>query len=105
MLRERWLKSLCTLIALSFVLSGFPRTIKAQESGPNFYSATTGLEFDVSGLITSLWDSHANLEFVVTNTGSETIHNWHFTFDLPYTIEGIWGAQVFETGSGVYTII
>lgn len=104
MLCKRWIKGNCLALSLAIILLCLPLSVMAEEKSPDYYSVTDTLEYEISASVVSVWDSHANLEFVVTNTGSETIHNWYFTFDLPYTIEGIWGAQVFETGSGVYTI-
>ena len=89
---------------MSFVLSCIPFALRAEDQNVEYFSVTEDLHFEVETNISSFWDSHANLEFVITNTGVKTIHNWYFTFDLPYAIEGIWGAQVFETGYGVYTI-
>ncbi|MBO7565465.1 MAG: cellulose binding domain-containing protein [Clostridiales bacterium] len=83
---------------------GFPCDLNAIENSSNCYSVDNESEYSVEVYISSVWDSHANLEFVVTNDGSKTIHNWIFTFDLPYVIEGIWGAQVYETATGVCTI-
>ncbi|MCR5057169.1 MAG: cellulose binding domain-containing protein [Clostridiales bacterium] len=104
MLRERWLKVSCLILSISFVLSCIPFALRAQGQDAECFSVIEDLDFEVDASISSFWDSHANLEFVITNTGDDTIHNWFLTFDLPYSIEGIWGAQVFETGSGVYTI-
>jgi len=69
-----------------------------------FYSVSEELQYEASSRIVSSWGNHANLEVSFTNTGSETIHNWFFTFDLPYVIEGAWNAVVFENNNaGVYT--
>ena len=101
---KRWLKVSCLILSMTFVLSSVPLSLRAEEQSIDCFSVDFDLDFEVEANISASWDNYANLEFVATNTCSETIHNWYFTFDLPYTIEGIWGAQVFETGSGVYTI-
>lgn len=104
MLCKRWIRGNCLILSLTIFLLCFPLSVIAEEKSPDCYSATDTLEYEISASVVSVWDSHANLEYVVTNTGSETIHNWYYTFDLPYSIEGIWGALVFETDSGVCTI-
>lgn len=104
MLCKRWVRGNCLILSLTIILLCLPLSVMAEEKSPDYYSVSEDLSFEVSASIASSWDNHANLEFVVANTGSETIHNWYFTFDLPYAIEGIWGAQVFESGSGVFTI-
>ena len=101
---KRWLKVSCLILSMTFVLSSIPLSLRAEEQSIDCFSVDFDLDFEVEANISASWDTHANLEFVITNTGDDTIHNWFLTFDLPYSIEGIWGAQVFETGSGVYTI-
>ena len=101
---KRWLKVSCLILSMTFVLSSIPLSLRAEEQSIDCFSVDFDLDFEVEANISASWDTHANLEFVITNTGDDTIRNWFLTFDLPYSIEGIWGAQVFETGSGVYTI-
>lgn len=102
---NRWLKGLCLALSFTIVLSLFPKKLKADDHTADYYSVDEDCEFEVSSSINSAWGNHANLGFTITNTGDETINNWYFTFDLPYSIENIWGAKVFETdGAGVYTI-
>jgi len=104
MMQNRWLRCLCVILSVSFVLTLAPSRISAEDDIVNFYSVSENLEYDVDVTIVSAWDTYANLEFTITNTGTETIHNWYFTFDLPYIVEGIWNAYVFETVNGVFTI-
>lgn len=104
MMQNRWLRCLCVIISVSFVLTLAPSRLSAADDIVNFYSVSENLEYDVDVTIVSAWDTYANLEFTITNTGTETIHNWYFTFDLPYIVEGIWNAYVFETVNGVFTI-
>ncbi len=104
MLRDRRLKCLCLILSLTIVFACFPVSVLAEENSASFFSVTENLEYTVDVSVVSTWDTYANLEFVITNTGIETIHNWHITFDCPYSIAGIWGAEVFESNSeSVYT--
>lgn len=105
MQKNRWFKFLCSVLSVSVVLTCAPLN-KYADSVPETqtYSVIENLHFEVNASITSFWDNYANLEFTISNTGSETIHNWHLTFDLPYSIEGVWGAEVFErSDDGSYT--
>lgn len=104
MMRNRWLRCLCVFLSVSFVFTLAPSRLSADDDIANCYSVSENLEYDVDVSIVSSWDTYANLEFAFTNTGTETIHNWYFTFDLPYVVEGIWNAYIFETVNGVYTI-
>lgn len=102
---NRWLKGICLALSFTIVLSLFPKNLKADDQTSKYYSVNEECEFEVSSSIISSWGNHANLNFTITNTGNEKIDNWYFTFDLSYSIENIWGAEVFETdGAGVYTI-
>ena len=100
------IKYICFILSVIFLLSGLPNMVLASgTSEPDYFSVDDSSNFIVNTSITSSWDSHANIDLTFANTGTETIHNWNFTFDLPYTIENIWNASVVETdGNGVYTI-
>jgi len=105
MLGNRWLRCLCVL--LSFSLIGFisPKWLYAEYETVDCFSVTDGLEFNVDASIVSAWDTYANLEFTITNTGTDTIHNWYFTADLGSAIVGIWGAIEYDRdNTGMYTL-
>ena len=93
------------LLSVFLLLSIAPERIFAGHRTSDYYSVIEELEFEVDATVVSAWDSFANLEFHVTNTGTDIIHNWYLTFDLRYDIEGVWGAAVYESDNeGVYTI-
>ncbi|MBR5057374.1 MAG: cellulose binding domain-containing protein [Clostridiales bacterium] len=102
---DRWCRLLCLFISFAFVFSCAPSVNRADSEEIEYYSVTDDLQFEVNAQIVSSWDTHANLQFDITNTGNEIIHNWFFTFEFPNAIEGIWNASVLETnGTGTYTI-
>lgn len=104
MRKNRLFRCACSLVTFSVLLTGIPKTVAAKTSETPYYTVTEGLEFETSVAITSTWNHHANLEVTFTNTGDEIIHNWFYTFDVPYTIENIWNASVVDQdGNGVYT--
>lgn len=110
MRKDRRVGLLCAILSLSMFLSCLSHVVRAKETEIPCYSVTEGLSYEVSVSESSSWDTHANIEYVLTNTGDEIIHNWYLTLDLPYQIEGIWNAYVFETngpdqeGKITYTI-
>ncbi|MBO7565305.1 MAG: cellulose binding domain-containing protein [Clostridiales bacterium] len=102
---SRLIRYICALLSLSLVISCAPFVTHADDGEVSLYSVTENLQYEIDSRVVSTWDTHANLEFVITNTGSETIHNWIFTFDLPYVIEGIWNAMVTDyDGLGTYSV-
>lgn len=103
--KNRWFKLFCSILSTAVVLTCMPLRKRA-DSSPNIptYSVTENLQFEVNVAIVSSWDNYANLEFVVSNTGNEIIHNWYLTTDLPYNIEGTWGTVASDCNNeGVYT--
>ncbi len=71
----------------------------------NCYSYQEDLSISSQVSTTSSWGDHANLQFEITNTGEKTIHNWFVSFNLPYEIEGIWGANLIEHANNMYTVM
>lgn len=103
-LRTNRLISIFTTIILSF--NGFPYMVLAEElNAPDYYSVQSGLDYEITTNITSGWINHESIDLVLTNTGSDTIHNWYLTFNTPYSIDNIWNGTIYETdGNGTYTI-
>ncbi len=50
------------------------------------------------------WSGHSNIEITFKNTGTETIHDWYFTFDFNYKIETPYNCRVIENTDNLYTI-
>ena len=73
---KRWLKVSCLILSMTFVLSSIPLSLRAEEQSIDCFSVDFDLDFEVEANISASWDTHANLEFVITNTGDDTIHNW-----------------------------
>lgn len=53
---------------------------------------------------TNKWSGHSNIEIKFKNTGTETIHDWYFTFDFNYKIENPFNCRVIESKDNLYTI-
>ncbi len=53
---------------------------------------------------TNKWSGHSNIEIKFKNTGTETIHDWYFTFDFNYKIENPINCKVIESKDNLYTI-
>ncbi len=70
----------------------------------NAYRSFEKHDYEVSVKTTSQWSGHSNLEFSFKNTGSETIHDWHFTFDFKYDIENPHNCKILEHKDTLYTI-
>lgn len=85
-------------------MSLVPRSLRADPPRASYYSSAEQISYSVEVSVSEAWGSYYNLQFAITNSGRESIHNWFLTFDLPYRVEGVWNAILFETdGSGVYT--
>lgn len=70
----------------------------------NAYRSFEKHDYEVSVKTTSQWSGHSNLEFSFKNTGSETIHDWYFTFDFKYDIENPHNCKILEHKDTLYTI-
>ena len=74
-------------------------------NAPTYYSVQSDLSYEITTIITSSWINHESIDLVLTNIGSETIHNWYLTFNTPYNIDNIWNGSLYEIdGNGTYTI-
>ncbi len=106
MSRSRFSKLVSVVITGVIAISGLPSMVLADViNSPTYYSVQSELDYEITTNITSSWINHESIDLVLTNTGSDTIHNWFFTFDTPYNIENIWNGSIYETdGNGTYTI-
>lgn len=67
--------SLMLSVSLLFSSAPLPVFAKELQEESKFTSVEEGYKYSVQENITSSWTGHANIDFVFTNTGSETIHN------------------------------
>lgn len=106
MSRSRFSKLVSVVITGIIAMSGLPSMVLADViNAPSYYSVQSNLDYEITTNITSSWINHESIDLVLTNTGSETIHNWYLTFNTPYNIENIWNGTIYETdGNGTYTI-
>ena len=104
--RGRISKFCSVVIAGIIAISGLPSMVLADMiNAPTYYSVQSELDYEITTNITSSWSNHESIDLVLTNTGSDTIHNWYLTFNTPYNIENIWNSTINETdGNGTYTI-
>ena len=103
---RRFNKVISALIVSVIIMSGLPSMVLADMlNAPSYYSVQSGLEYEITTNVTSSWINHTSVDFVVSNTGDETIHNWYLTFNTSYVIDNIWNGALYETdGNGTYTI-
>lgn len=104
--RGRFSKVVSVLVTGIIAMSGLPCKVLADViNAPTYYSVQSGLEYEITTNVTSSWINHTSVDFVVSNTGDETIHNWYLTFNTSYVIDNIWNGALYETdGNGTYTI-
>ncbi len=104
--RGRLSKLTSVVVTGIMAISGLPSMVLADViNTPTYYSVQSGLSYVVTTNVTSSWINHESIDLVLTNTGTETIHNWYLTFNTPYNIDNIWNGALFETdGNGTYTI-
>jgi len=106
MSRSRFSKLVSVVITGVIAISGLPSMVLADViNSPTYYSVQSELDYEITTNITSSWINHESIDLVLTNNGSETIHNWYLTFNTPYVIDNIWNGAIYETdGNGTYTI-
>ena len=116
MIKHRSIKCFVGLLCIGMVISGIPanfrETVQAEiVNGEGDYTSfdysfrsVEDYSFEAEMITTSQWPGHSNLEIVFTNTGSETIHDWYFTFDFGYTIENPYNCYILEHEDNLYTI-
>lgn len=93
------------LIAVLVLINTPLVNVRAEETETKFYSVDEKYSFEVDASISSYWDTYANVDFTIRNTGEEKIDNWYITFESPYGFENIWDAEIYEdNGLGTYTI-
>ncbi len=93
---------LASILIACIVLNLFPLTLFALDEP--YYSVSDEYDFSVTRVISSRWEDHANIDFIVTNNGDTTIDNWYITTSLPYDVENIWNASIAETSDRYITI-
>lgn len=95
---KRWV---AFVLLISIVLSGLPNRFAMAAMKEMVFQ---GEGYQVEFRITSQWDTGANGEITITNTGEAVLENWAISFPFPYTIEQIWNGQVAEHQEDWYMI-
>ena len=60
--------------------------------------------YKVTFSLVSSWNTGYNLGVEIENTGSESIQNWHLSFDYAGEITNIWCAEIQETTGDGYIV-
>ena len=96
-------KFLSVLLVITMLCTSFiGGSVYAAEPSSNTIYDKNGLKVDFK--VDSQWDNYFNGTISVTNTGTQTIEDWAFTFDLPHEISNVWNAAIIEHQPGVYTV-
>ena len=104
---------LCASIIFSIVPHSFGTNVHADTTinyaGENpasdcSYRSVEEASFTAEVKTTNKWSGHSNIEIKFKNTGTETIHDWYFTFDFNYKIESPFNCRVIENKDNLYTI-
>ena len=105
--------SLCASIIILNISNNFEADVNADTildySGENpvsecSYRSVEEAYFSAEVKTTNRWSGHSNIEIKFKNTGTETIHDWYFTFDFNYKIENPINCRVIESKDNLYTI-
>lgn len=98
-------KLLGLVVSSAIVFSVLPLQVLADEISDQIRCRSLeGDDYSIQENIISTWDGHANVEFVFTNTGDETIDDWYYTFDFDYEIENPYNCYILEHEGNLYTI-
>ena len=92
-------------ISVAIVFSVMPLQVLADEITDQIRCRSIeSADYSVQENIVASWDSHANIEIVFTNNGSETIDDWYYTFDFAYEIENPYNCYIVEHEGDLYTV-
>lgn len=98
-------KLLGLVLSSAIVFSVLPLQVLADEISDQIRCRSLeGDDYSIQENIISTWDGHANVEFVFTNTGDDTIDDWYYTFDFDYEIENPYNCYILEHEGNLYTI-
>ena len=94
-------KFISIVLAFALICTSVIFTSAAESDVSTFFEAN-GLVADFE--VETQWDGSHNGIITVTNTGTEPVDNWAFTFDFSQEITNIWNAAIIEHQPGVYTV-
>lgn len=104
---------LCSTIIFTLIPNNINNSVNAdtivnyegeKPSSDCSYRSVEEAYFTAEVKTTNKWSGHSNIEIKFKNTGTETIHDWYFTFDLNYKIENPFNCRVIENKDNLYTI-
>ena len=104
---------LCSTIIFTIIPNNINKSVNAdtivnyegdKPSSDCSYRSVEEAYFTAEVKTTNKWSGHSNIEIKFKNTGTETIHDWYFTFDSNYKIENPFNCRVIENKDNLYTI-
>ena len=104
---------LCSTIIFTLIPNNINNSVNAdtivnyegdKPSSECSYRSVEEAYFSAEVKTTNKWSGHSNIEINFKNTGTETIHDWYFTFDFNYKIENPFNCRVIENKDNLYTI-
>ena len=104
---------LCSTIIFTIIPNNINKSVNAdtivnyegdKPSSDCSYRSVEEAYFTAEVKTTNKWSGHSNIEIKFKNTGTETIHDWYFTFDFNYKIENPFNCHVIESKDNLYTI-
>ena len=104
---------LCSTIIFTIIPNNINKSVNAdtivnyegdKPSSDCSYRSVEEAYFTAEVKTTNKWSGHSNIEIKFKNTGTETIHNWYFTFGFNYKIENPFNCRVIENKDNLYTI-
>ena len=104
---------LCSTIIFTIIPNNINKSVNAdtvvnyegdKPSSDCSYRSVEEAYFTAEVKTTNKWSGHSNIEIKFKNTGTETIHDWYFTFDFNYKIENPFNCRVIESKDNLYTI-
>ena len=104
---------LCSTIIFTLIPNNINNSVNAdtivnyegdKPSSDCSYRSVEEAYFSAEVKTTNKWSGHSNIEIKFKNTGTETIHDWYFTFDFNHKIENPFNCRVIESKDNLYTI-
>ena len=70
-INSRFKTILASILIACIVLNLFPLSLLALDE--SYYSVSDEYEFSVTRVVSSRWEDHANIDFIITNNGNTIV--------------------------------